>query len=74
MNSWDSPHSYKILSSDESLMKILNNFIELEPKEEGVVRIEFCRRNESISVVVYLFINDHNDENEDCYQLHLHWN
>lgn len=71
MNPWDKPHVFLVRTSEPHTVKVKQPRIEIRPKSRAFIRLWFKEEKESVDRQVLLFINDQNDQNEECIRLKL---
>ncbi|EQC33112.1 hypothetical protein SDRG_09100 [Saprolegnia diclina VS20] len=72
-NPWDEDRSFVLRSNDPSIMKPREPRLQLQGNGDGYLRLAFAPHSLPCSKKVYLFINDHQDQNEECLLFHLTW-
>ena len=67
-NPWGLARSYKIYSSDENIMRPKYPDLLLEPGSKGYIKLWFAPSSVgNVTREVFLFVNDSNDMNEECF-------
>ncbi|KDO29066.1 hypothetical protein SPRG_06121 [Saprolegnia parasitica CBS 223.65] len=72
-NPWDEDRNFVLRSNDASIMKPREPRLQLRGNGDGYLRLAFAPHSLPCSKKVYLFINDHQDQNEECLLFHLTW-
>jgi len=71
-NQWDKTRRYRLMSSDEDVMRPRNVEVDIEPRAVGYMRLFFNPIGGVGMREVMLFVNDDNDMNEETFLLKLH--
>ena len=71
-NQWDKPRRYKLMSSDESVMRPRTETVDIDPRAVGHMRLLFHPIDVVGTTEVILFVNDEQDQNEEAFLLKLH--
>jgi len=71
-NQWDRARRYRILSSDESVMRPRNETVDIGPRAVGFIRLQFMPIDRVGTTEVVAFVNSEEDQNEEAFLLKLH--
>jgi len=71
-NQWDKSRRYKLLSSDEGVMRPRQESVDIEARAVGYLRLFFHPIEEVGTHEVILFVNDEDDQNEEAFLLKCH--
>jgi Ca2+-binding EF-hand superfamily protein len=71
-NQWDKTRRYKLLSSDEEIMRPRNAEVDIDARALGYMRLFFNPIETVGTHEVLLFVNDEFDQNEESFLLKLH--
>ena len=70
-NPWDMAHTFIIRSSDPLNVRVKQPQLEIAPKTKSFIRLWFKAEHESVERQIELYVNDKNDQNEECICLNL---
>ncbi|SPQ96489.1 unnamed protein product (mitochondrion) [Plasmodiophora brassicae] len=70
-NGYNEPRTFKFESSNPTRLHVLTETVRIAAHEEGVFLLQFPATNTTRHDTVYVFINDANDQNEECLAFNL---
>ena len=70
-NPWDMAHTFIIRSSDPLNVRVKQPQLNIAPKTKSFIRLWFKAEHEAVERQVELYVNDKNDQNEECICLNL---